>query len=459
MKTQAESAVPLAEASLADAQAEVVSAQADATYSSDQLKRSESLLSAGAISRQQYDRAKADSDKAQASLRQANEGVRTAQAQLIAAKAGVRRANADVKVAQKKIDQARSQVMAHHAHVATMQAAKASAAQKIAQAESGVRQAQAMQSGASATESYSTIAAQIDGVVTDRRATQGALIDAGQPILTIAQASPIRLQANVPESDLARIKVGDKVLVSHRGSSEAPISALVSTLSPSLDPVSRTGIVEAVVSNRDQLFTPGQFVTMEIFVGRSQNAIAVPSAAVQSRAVTAAPGPDAVMGEDAQSFTGQSYVWVSHPAGEPGVFTVDRRDITLGDSIGDNVIVASGLNDGDLIVVEGSQDLQEGERVAGAAPVTQVASRGTIRVTEKGFEPANLSFAAGRPLMLTFKRTTDATCATEVVFAGLGIRKKLPLNQAITISLPAQKAGTLPYACGMNMFKGSVSVK
>ena len=455
-KNQAESAVPSAEASVADAQAEVTSAQADVTYTTQQLQRSESLLTAGVISKQQYDRAKADSDKAQAALHQANEGVRTAQAQLTSAQAGVKRAGADIRVAQKKVDQARSMVMAHHAHVATMQAAKASAAQKIAQAESVVRQQQAMQSGASATEGYSTIKSQIDGVVMQRLATQGALLNAGQPILTIAQVTPIRLQANVPESDLARIKVGDQVKIAHRGSNERPMLAYVSTISPSLDPVSRTGIVEAVVSNRDQFFLPGQFITMQILVGRAQNAIAIPSAAVQTRAVMVPSSSD---GDDNGAFTGQSYVWVAQSSGEPGTYNVSRRDIKLGDSVDDNVAVKQGLNDGDLVAVLGSQGLQEGQRVAGQAPAALVSSTEMIRVTEKGFEPASLTVGSDQPVALTFTRTTDATCATEVVFPSLGIRKKLPLNQAVRIDLPAQKAGKLSYACGMNMFKGSVVVQ
>ncbi len=458
MKNQAESEIPSAEASVADAQAEVTSAQADVTYTAQQLQRSESLLSAGAISRQQYDRAKADSDKAQAALHQANEGVRSAQAQLTSAKAGVKRASADVRVAQKKVDQARSMVLAHHAHVATMQAAKASATQKVAQAESSVRQQQAMQSGASATEGYSTIRSQIDGVVTQRLATQGALLNEGRPILTIAQVSQVRLQANVPEADLARIKVGDQVKISHRGSNEAPLITYVTTISPSLDPVSRTGIVEAVVSNRDQFFLPGQFTTMQILVGRTQNAIAIPSAAVQTRAVMK-PSQAGADNDDSGAFTGQSYVWIAKVSGEPNTYNVSRRDIELGDSVGDNVAVKHGLSDGDLVAVLGAQGLQEGERVAGQAPETRVATSGSIRVAENGFEPASLNVSSGQAVTLTFTRTTNATCATEVVFASLGIRKKLPLNRPIRIDLPAQKAGTLSYACGMNMLKGSVVVQ
>jgi plastocyanin domain-containing protein len=81
-----------------------------------------------------------------------------------------------------------------------------------------------------------------------------------------------------------------------------------------------------------------------------------------------------------------------------------------------------------------------------------------VKVTENGFEPAQLAVAAGRPIQLTITRETEQTCATRVVFASLNLKKDLPLNQPVTIDLPAQPAGTIAYACGMDMVKGALIV-
>ncbi len=90
-------------------------------------------------------------------------------------------------------------------------------------------------------------------------------------------------------------------------------------------------------------------------------------------------------------------------------------------------------------------------------------ARGThglaIEVTDKGFEPAALHVPKGRPVTVTITRRTDATCATDVVFPALNQRYDLPLNQPVTVTLPASAAGTIAYHCGMNMISGSIVVE
>ena len=54
-----------------------------------------------------------------------------------------------------------------------------------------------------------------------------------------------------------------------------------------------------------------------------------------------------------------------------------------------------------------------------------------IVVNEQEFEPAKVSLRAGTPVRLTFVRTTDKTCATEVVFPSLNIKRALPLNEPV----------------------------
>lgn len=89
------------------------------------------------------------------------------------------------------------------------------------------------------------------------------------------------------------------------------------------------------------------------------------------------------------------------------------------------------------------------------------ADRVSISVTEKGFEPENVSVPSGKPVTLVFTRTTDSTCAREVVIPldGQKIEKKLPLNEAVAVEVTFPKAGQITYACGMDMIKGVVTVQ
>ena len=78
-------------------------------------------------------------------------------------------------------------------------------------------------------------------------------------------------------------------------------------------------------------------------------------------------------------------------------------------------------------------------------------------MTEKGFEPREIKVPHGRPVSLVITRKTDKTCATDVAVAGQV--KDLPLDKPVEIKLSFAKAGTVTYACSMNMIKGTIVVQ
>jgi plastocyanin domain-containing protein len=82
-----------------------------------------------------------------------------------------------------------------------------------------------------------------------------------------------------------------------------------------------------------------------------------------------------------------------------------------------------------------------------------------VLVTENGYEPGKLTVRAGQLARITFVRTTDKTCGTEVVFPSLNIRRPLPLNQPVVIEFTPQESGEIGFVCGMNMLRGTVVVQ
>jgi plastocyanin domain-containing protein len=89
---------------------------------------------------------------------------------------------------------------------------------------------------------------------------------------------------------------------------------------------------------------------------------------------------------------------------------------------------------------------------------------GDLRVTagEHGFSPTSMMLpkgAAGSLATVTFVRTTDQTCATEVVFPDLDLKKALPLNTPVTVDVPSDAPRTLSFQCGMGMYKGALVVR
>lgn len=81
-----------------------------------------------------------------------------------------------------------------------------------------------------------------------------------------------------------------------------------------------------------------------------------------------------------------------------------------------------------------------------------------ITADARGFHPASIETTKGQRTTLEFRRTTDETCATSVVFPELKIEKALPLNQAVTVELPVGSSSTLTFQCGMGMYRGKIVV-
>jgi plastocyanin domain-containing protein len=100
---------------------------------------------------------------------------------------------------------------------------------------------------------------------------------------------------------------------------------------------------------------------------------------------------------------------------------------------------------------------------APAKPVASVevknARRVDIMAGANGFQPNTVTVKQGEATTLVFTRTTDETCATEVVFPEINLTKKLPLNEQVAVEVPVDQARTLAFQCGMAMFKSKVVIQ
>jgi plastocyanin domain-containing protein len=130
--------------------------------------------------------------------------------------------------------------------------------------------------------------------------------------------------------------------------------------------------------------------------------------------------------------------------------------VTLGPAEGDLLAVVDGISAGERVVTRGSFVLRaEAERL-GIRP--ESAQDFAVTITEKGFEPGSLTLQRGVPARVTFTRKTDRTCATEVVLPAYGLRRPLPLNQAVEIDfVPTGTNST--FVCGMGMLSGTLVVR
>ncbi len=89
----------------------------------------------------------------------------------------------------------------------------------------------------------------------------------------------------------------------------------------------------------------------------------------------------------------------------------------------------------------------------------QQVQEATIKVTEKGYEPAELKLRLRVPARVTFVRETNNTCGTEVIFPEYDIERILPLDKPVVVEFTPQKSGEFVFTCGMSMLKGRPRVR
>ncbi|BDG03658.1 cupredoxin domain-containing protein [Anaeromyxobacter oryzae] len=82
-----------------------------------------------------------------------------------------------------------------------------------------------------------------------------------------------------------------------------------------------------------------------------------------------------------------------------------------------------------------------------------------MTVTKNGYEPWRIPARRGEKLVLLVTRTTDQTCATELVIPEAGVNAPLPLGREVRIELTPEKTGELRFSCAMRMFQGVIEVR
>ena len=290
------------------------------------------------------------------------------------------------------------------------------------------------------------------GVVTARAVNQGQNVDPAMALFTISDLSSVWVVADVYERDLAAVRVGQTARVTAGAYPDQSVTGRVSYIDPAMRQETRTAQVRIQVPNATGQLRFGMFADVRIDRPAAADTVVVPRTAVHA------------IGD-------RHVVYVPVP-GRAGAFS--EREVSLGEAGGDDVPVLSGLAAGEVVVTDGGFFLraeierlglrhrQAEGRAPAAAPATAAARPGDrvvkVAVTATGFEPARVPTATGTVVTLVFTRTVEETCAKEVVFPALGIRRALPLGEPVTIALPPA-TGEVAFTCGERMFKGSVVIQ
>ena len=94
-----------------------------------------------------------------------------------------------------------------------------------------------------------------------------------------------------------------------------------------------------------------------------------------------------------------------------------------------------------------------------SAFVDATARQGNIEVVvDGGYRPAAIKIKNGKTTILKILRKDSNSCLEEIILPDFKIKKFLPLNKEVEISITPQKTGEFGFHCGMNMYHGKIIV-
>ncbi|MBD2813391.1 MdtA/MuxA family multidrug efflux RND transporter periplasmic adaptor subunit [Xenorhabdus sp. Flor] len=200
---------------------------------------------------------------------------------------------------------------------------------------------------------YSRITAPISGRVGLKRIDVGNYVSSGgeNPIVVITRVDPVNVVFSLPENDLSTILKAQKsnkelaVIAWDRNNQLQLAQGKLLSIDNQIDVATGTIKMKAQFINQDNALFPNQFVNIQIKVNTFNNAIVIPSAALQ------------------MSSEGY-FVWMVNKDNK-----VSKHKVTIGLQNTDLVVINNSLSVGDRVVTDGTDQLTEGATVEVVKPL------------------------------------------------------------------------------------------
>jgi multidrug efflux system membrane fusion protein len=292
---------------------------------------------------------------------------RSFQAQLAQAEAILQRDRAQLERAQLELK--RQTELADRGVASAQKLEDAQMAEKVLQA--AIRASEAAAENARVNLSYTTIRSPITGRTGSVILKRGNVVKSNDtttnavPLVTITQLRPIYVSFTIPERHLPDIRaaLADSerlpAVVTMPSQPDKPITGMLTFVDNQVDAATGTITLKATFANDDIRLWPGQFVNVNLTLGIQAHAVVVPSPTIQ-------------IGQNGP------YVFVIKEDS-----TVELRLVRIDRTVGNRTVVASGLNAGERVVVDGQLRLNNGSRVTIARPEGGQPKAKTTPVAER----------------------------------------------------------------------------
>ncbi|MBP2281532.1 macrolide-specific efflux system membrane fusion protein [Psychrobacter sp. PL19] len=312
------------EAGLKSAFADLASRQSELKQAQSDFSRLQSLVAIDAISQQEYDTQATRIDTAKAAVANARAAIDTAKAAIATTAANINSQQAALRKSQTNVDTAQEDL------------------------------------------SYTTIRAPMSGTVVSITTEQGTTVNANQTaptIVTLADLSVVRINAQISEADVINVKAGLPVYFNIIGNPDKKYDAILEAIEPAPERISDTSSTDAAiyyvgyieVPNTERRFRIDMTAQVYIVVNQAKNALLIPSAALQA-AGNAKKSDNTTVANDPDSGETMAKVRVLKADGE----VVDQL-VTVGINNRVSAEIISGLNKGDEVILSEEGPAEDGK--------------------------------------------------------------------------------------------------
>ncbi|VGO11559.1 Macrolide export protein MacA [Pontiella desulfatans] len=178
----------------------------------------------------------------------------------------------------------------------------------------------------------------VNGTVNDRFVEEGEYVQPGTPVFQVVDTATLKVVVQIPEKDIYSIQLGDTVSFGVQPLKDRTFEGKVTFVAARADGRNNAFRAEITVENSDGILRPGMIALVEFHRGINENMVSLPMSAVLP-----SKGDHIVyLASDGQAV---------------------RRKVTLETITRKNAMVSHGLEEGELVIIEGNRTLSDGQRV------------------------------------------------------------------------------------------------
>lgn len=178
----------------------------------------------------------------------------------------------------------------------------------------------------------------ITGLIANKLATNGQVVSAGAPLLTVEQIDQVYVIVNIEQKDIAAAKIGSTATITVDAYPNQKFVGTVTIVNPVANDENRMFKVKLKIDNFSQQLKPGMFAKVTLLAGEAQAVLAIPRSSVIS-------------------YKGLHYVYIDENN------KAKKALVEIGDFIGDLIEVKTGLKSGMSVITNNLDKIKGGDSI------------------------------------------------------------------------------------------------